>query len=105
MFQTINQLELKEILPGIKARFLHAHNFTIAYWEIAKGSVLPMHSHVHEQSSQITSGEFELTIEGETQVCGIGSVALIPSNAKHGGVALSDCTITDVFYPVREDYK
>jgi len=31
-------------------------------------------------------------------------VVLIPSDAKHSGKALTDCTIIDIFNPVREDY-
>jgi quercetin dioxygenase-like cupin family protein len=33
-----------------------------------------------------------------------GSVAVIPSNARHSGKAVTACRILDVFYPLREDY-
>ncbi len=46
-----------------------------------------------------------MTLDGEVRQLEAGTVAVIPSNVKHSGLALSDCKITDVFYPVREDYK
>jgi quercetin dioxygenase-like cupin family protein len=46
-----------------------------------------------------------LTVNGETKIYENGLVAIIPSNVVHGGVALSNCKLFDVFSPVREDYK
>ncbi|MCK4639500.1 MAG: cupin domain-containing protein, partial [Bacteroidales bacterium] len=53
----------------------------------------------------VTEGEFELTLNGKTQVLNSGKIAVIPSNAKHSGKAITDCKIIDIFNPVREDYK
>ncbi|MEM9846689.1 MAG: cupin domain-containing protein [Bacteroidota bacterium] len=104
-FNQINEIEEKEVLPGFHGRMLHLAGFTIAYWRIEKGSILPAHAHIHEQLSQVTSGEFEMTVDGETQICVAGKVVTIPSQVVHSGKALTDCTIIDVFQPVREDYK
>lgn len=101
----IQQIAQKEIVKGFKARFVHSEHTTIAYWEIEKGAELPLHSHIHEQIAMVTKGEFEMTIGGETQVYKPGKIAVIPSNVEHSGKALTDCEITDVFSPVREDYK
>ncbi len=54
---------------------------------------------------QITEGEFELTIAKNTFMLKPGKVAIIPSNAKHSGRAITDCKIVNTFYPVREDYR
>lgn len=78
---------------------------TFAFWVIKKGSSLPEHSHVHEQVANMLEGEFELTIDGVTQVLRPGSVASIPSHVRHAGRAITDCRILDVFSPVREDYR
>lgn len=101
----LETIEKKEPASGYKARFVHSDNITFAFWEIKAGSKLPAHSHVHEQISQITEGEFELTIENNTFVLKPGKVAIIPSNAKHSGKAITDCKIVDTFYPIREDYR
>ena len=101
----LNEIEQKEIIPGYKARFVHSENVTIAFWNVKAGAILPEHSHVHEQISIVTKGEFELTVQGEKQIAVPQKVIIIPSNAKHSAIALTDCEITDIFYPVREDYK
>ena len=95
----------KEIIEGFKARFVHTENTTIAYWEIEEGAELPLHSHIHEQVAMVTKGSFEMTIGGKTEVYEPGKIAVIPSNVEHSGKALSDCEVTDIFSPVREDYK
>ncbi|WP_242155376.1 cupin domain-containing protein [Aestuariivivens sediminis] len=101
----ITQIEPKEIIKGCKGRFIHAERFTVGFWEIEVGAVIPLHSHKHEQTTQVTEGEFEMTINGITNLYKAGSIVVIPSNVVHGGKAITNCTITDVFCPVREDYK
>ena len=72
---------------------------------IEKGAVLPVHSHVHEQITQVISGKLQMTIDGKTQILDSNSINIIPSNTEHGALALTDCVVIDTFYPVREDYK
>jgi len=100
----IETIEKKELFPGLEVRFIHSDNVTIAYWDIQAGSLLPKHSHIHEQIAQVTEGEFELTIEKNKFLLKPGLVAFIPSNNEHSGKAITDCKITDTFYPLREDY-
>lgn len=95
----------KEIAKGFKARFIHTEGFTLSYVDVVQGAVLPEHAHVHEQTSQVIEGVFEMVIGGETVVLKPGSVVVIPSNVPHSGKALTDCKIHDVFCPVREDYR
>ncbi|GAB1308433.1 hypothetical protein KH5_11160 [Urechidicola sp. KH5] len=101
----IKDVPVKEIIPGFFGRFVHLENFTIAFWEVKAGAELPMHQHIHEQSTHIIEGEFEMTCNGETKIWKPGMILTIPSNVEHGGKALTDCKITDVFSPAREDYK
>ena len=95
----------REMIPGFTGKFVHSANMTFAHWEIKKGALLPAHSHEHEQVANMISGEFELTVAGERMLLQPGDVAIIPSNAIHSGVAITDCKIIDAFYPVREDYR
>lgn len=105
MYKQIDQIEPKEIIKGYKARFIHTENMTMAFWEVEAGAVMPVHHHIHEQTSQVLEGEFELTVDGERKVYEPGVVAIIPSNTPHGGVAITACKLLDIFSPVREDYK
>lgn len=105
LFINIHNIEQKEFIPGYRVRFIHTENMTLAYWDIEAGSILPVHSHPHEQVMTVTKGKFELTIDGETQVMVPGSVAVIPPNVQHSGNAMTDCQSIDVFYPIRDDYR
>ncbi len=105
MIKKIDDLIQKEIIPGFKGKFIHTQNFTVAFWNIEEGKELPEHSHIHEQTTQVIKGKLELTINGVSQLLEPGSIAVIPSNAIHSGKAVTACEVTDIFCPVREDYK
>ena len=104
-FVNLSDLSEKEAVPGFHGKFVHGDNMTTTFWRIEAGAKLPEHSHPHEQVSIVTEGKFEMTLDGETRQLEAGTVAVIPSNVTHSGVALTDCKIADIFYPVREDYK
>ena len=95
----------KILIDGIKGKFIHTNNNTVGLVNIEKGAVLPVHSHVHEQITQVISGKLQMTIDGKTQILDSNSITIIPSNTEHGALALTDCVVIDTFYPVREDYK
>lgn len=104
-FVDLSDMSEKEVVPGFHGKFVHGDNMTTAFWRIEKGAEVPEHAHPHEQMSVVTSGKFEMTLDGEMRKLAAGTVVVIPSNVTHSGVALTDCTILDVFYPVREDYR
>ena len=103
--QIIAELDVVEIMPGFHGRLVHCDFMTFIYWEIDAGAILPEHSHPHEQVVHMHSGEFEITIAGETEVLSAGEVTAIPSHTLHSGKALTACRIMDAFHPVREDYR
>lgn len=98
-------IEPKEIIKGYHGRFVHMDTFTFAYWEVEAGAEIPIHSHIHEQMMQVIEGQFELTLNGITKIYEKGMIVMIPSNVEHGGKAITNCKLTDIFCPVREDYK
>ena len=105
MKQSLNDIPVREVMPGFRGRFVHGENVTLAYWNIDKGAVLPAHSHPHEQVVNVLDGEFELVVEGTPHVLRTGDVFAISGNAPHSGRALTSCRILDVFCPIREDYR
>lgn len=104
-FVSFEELDSSEKIPGYLGRFLHSENMTLARWSVEAGAPFPEHAHPQEQLSIVVEGEFELTVDGKTQVLRPGKVAVIPADAPHSGRALTDCRIIDVFSPAREDYK
>jgi len=104
-FIDLKQLELHEIAKGFKGRFVHSKNITVSFWQIEKGAILSEHSHPEEQISIVTSGELELTINGKTRIVSSGKVVIMPSNVVHSGRAVTNCKVTDIFSPTRDDYK
>ncbi len=104
-FISISDLDEKEIIKGFFGKMVHTGRLTVAHFRIEKGSTLPEHHHVHEQVTNIVSGELEMTVGGETKVCKAGDVVVIPSDVPHSARALTDCRVIDVFQPAREDYR
>jgi len=105
MQKVISEIPQRELVQGIKGRYFHTNSTTVGFIDIDKGAILPAHSHIHEQTTQILEGQLEMTIDGVTQVLEPGIITLIPSNVVHGAKALTDCKVVDIFSPVREDYK
>ncbi len=100
-----DDIEEKSLFPNTKARFIHTESMTFAYWELEEGAEIPEHAHSHEQVPNVLEGEMELRVDGETQNCVPGQVAVFPSNSVHWGRAVKKSRVLDVFYPVREDFK
>ena len=105
MTTNISDIPERLLVKGIKGRYVHTETTTIGFVEIDEGAILPAHSHIHEQTTQIIEGKLEMIIGGETKVLEPGMFTIIPSNVLHSARALTNCIVTDTFCPVREDYK
>jgi quercetin dioxygenase-like cupin family protein len=105
MKHSLDALEVREVMPGFRGRFIHGENVTLAYWNIDRGALLPAHAHPHEQVVNVLDGVFELVVDEVPHVLRKGDVFTIPGNAPHSGRALTSCWILDVFSPIREDYR
>lgn len=103
-FVALDDLPVKELMPGFAAKFIHTEGLTVGYIHIKQGSVLHEHFHVNEQITSIISGELEMTVGGHTKLLKAGEMAVIPSNVPHGVVAKTDVYAIDVFRPTRTDY-
>lgn len=104
MFQNFSDIPVKEIARGFFSQFVHTENNTINFLEVTAGSNLPLHQHPHQQCSFVLEGEFEMTVGEETKRLTKDTFAVIPGNVPHGGKAITNCKLIDLFSPVREDY-
>jgi quercetin dioxygenase-like cupin family protein len=71
---------------------------------LEQGSVLPLHSHPHEQTGYLVKGHIRLRIGEQEHEVGAGDSWCIPSGVVHGAQSLEDSIAVEVFAPVREDY-
>ena len=79
----------------------------IAHVYIAKGGVVPLHSHDNEQLTYILEGCLQFSLgEDGGQVVNVaaGEVLHIPSNLPHRAEALEDTLDVDIFAPPRQDW-
>ena len=105
MKYNLENIELKEYMPGFRGRAIHGEKLTQVYWQIDKGSELATHHHDEEQTVNLLSGSFLLRVGDNSYELKPGDVVVIPSGTPHSGKALEDCNILDVFVPVREMFK
>ncbi len=105
MFKAFADLPVKEIAPGFFSKLIHTENNTINFLEVKAGNAIPLHSHPHEQSSFVLEGSFEMIVDGEAQILTSSNFVVIPGGIIHGGRAITDCRLIDIFSPVREDYR
>ena len=94
-----------QVLPGIQIKTLTYGDLTLfTEVRLEKGSVLPKHSHAHEQTGYLIRGTIILTIGTEEHEVTQGDCWCIPSNVEHWAKTISDSVAIEVFSPVREEY-
>ena len=101
-----SKIERRELVPGITLRIMWGDKVMMSLVEIAPGSVLPEHSHSHEQAGLVLQGEFDFTIGGETKRVKQGDAYVIPGDVPHSLVGSDGWSLAlDIFSPPREEYK
>lgn len=90
---------------GVKRKIM-AYDDTIMLVNVHfdEGGIGPMHEHYHAQVTYVVSGEFELTIGGETKMMKGGDAFYIPPHVLHGAICKKSGVLIDVFSPIREDF-
>ena len=97
----------EELNPLIGRRFINGTEMMIAHVYLAKGAVVPQHSHHNEQLTYILSGALHFWIgadRGREVIVREGEVLHLPSNVPHEARALEDTLDVDVFSPPRQDW-
>ncbi|HRZ27597.1 MAG TPA: cupin domain-containing protein [Spirochaetota bacterium] len=92
-------------IPGITMKTISWGDRTLmTEFRLSRGSVLPMHSHPHEQTGYLVSGHITLTIGAEAFDTRPGDSWCVPSGIEHRADIHEDSVAVEVFSPVREDY-
>ena len=105
MFYKSNSDAYASALPGIQLKTLVSGEKTLlSEFRLKAGSLLPSHSHVHEQTGYLVAGRIRLTIGGETFDVEPGDSWCIHGHTPHHAEILEDSVAIEVFSPVRDDY-
>jgi len=105
MFQPSSEQGYRPVLEKIRMKSLvHGDATMMVEFRLEAGANLPSHSHPHEQTGYLVSGEIELTIGDDIHQVTARDCWCIPGDVEHKAAALADCVAIEVFSPVREDY-
>jgi quercetin dioxygenase-like cupin family protein len=102
----LGELEVQQIWDGVAARSVHGERLTLAVVELDPGSVVPEHSHDHEQLGFVLRGTVAFRVGEETRDLRAGGTWRIPSNVPHEvRVGPQGAVVVDVFAPARDDWR
>ncbi|CAN5222697.1 cupin domain-containing protein [soil metagenome] len=102
----LDDLKKEQLNDTVARRYVHGERAMLAQLWLAKGAVVPTHTHEAEQLTYVVEGALRLWLgEEETQHdVRSGEVLVIPSNVPHRAEALEETYDLDVFSPPREDW-
>jgi quercetin dioxygenase-like cupin family protein len=95
----------RDALDGVSYKTLVYGKLTsLSEFRLKKDSIIPNHSHPHEQTGYMISGKMTMSIEGKKFDVTPGDSWNIPDKVEHGVEVHEDSIVIEVFAPVREEY-
>jgi quercetin dioxygenase-like cupin family protein len=105
MFYKKNNNGYREVLRGIKLKTLtYGQKTSFTEFKMEKGSVIPPHSHINEQTGYLIKGKLKFIVRNEVFQAEPGDSWCIESNVEHSAEVIEDSLVVEVFSPVRKDY-
>ena len=105
MFKKTKPSGYTEVIQGVHLKTLvHGKQTLMTEVRFEKGAVIPPHSHPHEQTGYLLSGQMDFLVAGEHHMARPGDSWNIAGDVEHGATALEETVVIEVFSPVREDY-
>ncbi len=105
MFNRHSDEHYHPMIEGIAIKTLvYGKETLMSKFSLKKGSLLPSHTHPHEQTGYLVSGRMVLYIGDEHREVKTGDSWCIPSGVKHRAEVLEDSYALEIFSPMREDY-
>ncbi len=105
-FYSADERASKALFGDISVKTFWGEKMLLSLVDLPANSVVPLHSHPHEQAGIMLKGEATFTVGGESRLVKEGEMWIIPGGVEHmvvtgdtPGLAL------DVFSPVREHYQ
>ena len=105
-FYSPDERASKTLFGTVTAKTFWGEKMLMSLVELPANSVVPLHSHPHEQVGIILEGEVTFTIGGESRLLQPGDMWVIPGGVEHT-LTTGDqpAKALDVFSPLREDYQ
>ena len=105
-FKQLEGRDSLELAPGARTQTFWGDNITLSFVTIDANSLVPRHTHPHEQAGLVIEGEMEMGIADEVKVLRPGDMYIIPGGVEH----YAQCgdipaRVLDIFSPVREEFK
>jgi quercetin dioxygenase-like cupin family protein len=105
MFRKRDTATSRQLVDGVVLTTLvHGEKTLMGQFNLAKGAIIPDHSHPHEQTGMMISGKLRFVVDGKAIDVEAGDSWCLPGGSVHSAEALADSVVIEVFSPVREDY-
>ena len=105
MFQRASKTGYKPALDGIQQKTLvYGERTLMTEFKLTAGSILPLHSHRHEQTGYLVRGKLRLFVGEDEYNAQAGDSWCVDGDVLHGAEALEDAVAIEVFSPPRKDY-
>lgn len=101
------EIQLETVSKGMQRRIVTGEKMTVARIYFTDGFIVPMHSHVNEQITQILKGQMHFVFGGEEPKemhLKPGDVVVIPSHVPHQARCIGEVEEIDMWAPRRDDW-
>ena len=104
-FADLSELARLRIWDGVAGRVVGGTGLTLAFVELDSSSVVPEHSHPHEQLGVCLAGSLSFDVGGEKREVGPGGTWAIPGGVPHEvRVGPKGAAVIEAWSPQREDW-
>ncbi|MEZ5825474.1 MAG: cupin domain-containing protein [Geminicoccaceae bacterium] len=105
---TLAKMAQDEPMAGIARRRIMGAEAMVSEVLVEKGCEVPWHEHPNEQFVILLNGRLQFDVAapdgGRTRhVLEPGDILHLPGHVAHGGTALEDCRVFDIFSPPTEN--
>jgi len=102
-----HSVPVETVNPSMTRQIISGDKLMIARIKFKDGFTVPLHSHIHEQITQVVSGKMRFWFgEAKDQTMDLvpGDVVVIPSNLPHEALIIGDVEEIDTWAPPRQDW-
>jgi quercetin dioxygenase-like cupin family protein len=97
----------EDVNPLMARKIISGEKLMIARMKFKDGFLVPQHSHMHEQITQVLSGTIRFWFGKKKEVMMdlfAGDVVVIPSDLPHEALMMGDVEEIDTWAPPRQDW-